>query len=294
MNGSLRTEQTHRHRAQSLMPAVVRRVTGAAGLLADLKNAAAMQRALLPRGDRSGTFFDVYGTMIPCRAIGGDSFDYVDLPSGDFGFAVCDVAGKGVAAALLSGVVQGIFFAESRRGQGPARTLERVSEELRRRAIDSRFATMFYGVLSSDGRLSYCNAGHNPPFLLRDGSLLRLDTGGVILGVFDGTSYQEETVQLVPGDVLVAFSDGIPDALSATGEEFGDDRFLSCVQSNQMAHPSQVIEALLTTLRRFCRGTNQTDDVTALAIRYFRPTQSDHAESESIRKVDGNGNYRRV
>jgi sigma-B regulation protein RsbU (phosphoserine phosphatase) len=294
MNGSLRTGLTRRRPVPSSMSAVARRETEAAGLLVDLKNAAAMQRALLPRGDRSGAFFDVYGTMIPCRAIGGDSFDYVDLPSGDFGFAVCDVAGKGVAAALLSGVVQGIFFAESRRGERPAPTLQRVSQELVRRAIDSRFATMFYGVLSRDGRLTYCNAGHNPPFLLRDHQLLRLDTGGVILGVFDRTAYQEETVQLEPGDLLVVFSDGIPDALSITGKEFGEDRLLSCVRSNQTAHPSRVIEALLTTLRRFCRGTSQTDDVTALAIRYVRPTQSEHAESESMRKVDGNGNYRHV
>jgi sigma-B regulation protein RsbU (phosphoserine phosphatase) len=292
MNGSLRTALTRRRPVPSSTSAVARRETEAAGLLVDLKNAAAMQQALLPRGGRSGAFFDVYGTMIPCRAIGGDSFDYVDLPSGDFGFAVCDVAGKGVAAALLSGVVQGIFFAESRRGERPARTLERVSDELVRRAIDSRFATMFYGVLSRDGRLTYCNAGHNPPFLLRDHQMFRLDTGGVILGVFDRTAYEEETVQLEPGDLLVVFSDGIPDALSVAGEEFGDERLLSCVQSNQMAHPSQVIEALLTTLGRFCRGTSQTDDVTALAIRYINRTQPDYIASESMRKIDGNGDCR--
>jgi sigma-B regulation protein RsbU (phosphoserine phosphatase) len=269
MNGLFRTAPPVRRPIPSPRSAIVPR-EAEAGLLADLQNAAAMQQALLPRGARSGAFFDAYGTMIPCRAIGGDSFDYVDLPSGDFGFAVCDVAGKGVAAALLSGVVQGIFCAESRRGERPASTLERVSDELVRRAIDSRFATMFYGVLSGNGRLTYANAGHNPPFLLRDRNIVRLDTGGTILGVFDRTTYQDDTVQLQPGDSLVVFSDGIPDALSAAGEEFGDDRLLSCVQSQRGAHPTEVIDALLTALRRFCGGTSRTDDVTAVAIRYRR------------------------
>jgi sigma-B regulation protein RsbU (phosphoserine phosphatase) len=270
MNGLLRTAPPVRRPIPSPRSAIGPREAEAAELLADLENAAAMQQALLPRGARSGAFFDAYGTMIPCRAIGGDSFDYVDIASGDFGFAVCDVAGKGVAAALLSGVVQGIFCAESRRGGRPARTLERVSDELVRRAIDSRFATMFYGVLSREGRLTYSNAGHNPPFLLRDHNIVRLDTGGTILGVFDGTAYQDETVQLQPGDSLVVFSDGIPDALSPVGEEFGDDRLLSCVQSQRGAHPTEVIDALLTALRRFCGGMSQTDDVTAVAIRYRR------------------------
>jgi sigma-B regulation protein RsbU (phosphoserine phosphatase) len=206
--------------------------------------------------------------MIPCRAIGGDSFEYVDLPSGDFGFAVCDVAGKGAPAALLSGVVQGIFFAESRLGRGPARTLERVSEELMRRAIDSRFATMFYGVLSSNGTLTYCNAGHNAPIMLSGDGTARLDTGGAMLGVFDKPNYQEGTIKLEPTDLIVVFSDGIPEALSPSGDEFGDERLQECLEANRTADPSRVVEHLLAAVSEFSRGSGQIDDITVLALRY--------------------------
>lgn len=237
-------------------------------IITDLESAAEMQRAILPRAGRSGAFFDIHGATIPCRAIGGDFFEYVELPSGDFGFAVCDVAGKGAPAALLSALVQGIFFAESVRGDGPARTLERVSDELKRRAIESRFATMFYGVLSKAGRLIYCNAGHNPPLLLTRDGARQLETGGVVLGVLDPTWYQEAVVPLEPGDLIVVFSDGIPEALNAAGEEFGDDRLSACVKGNRAADPSGIVETLLATVREFSGGAIQTDDVTALALRY--------------------------
>lgn len=245
----------------------------ASRIITDLRNAAEMQRAILPGGTRSRAFFDVHSVMSPCHAVGGDSFEYVDLPLGDFGFAVCDVAGKGAPAALLSGVVQGIFFAESRRGNGPARTLERVNEELTRRAIDSRFATMFYGVLSQDGRLRYCNAGHNPPFLLKGDNAQRLETGGTVLGVFDNVRYQEGTDELEPNDLLVAFSDGVSEAQNTSGEEFGEFRLLSCVREASAADPLTVVESLLRTVRVFCDGASPTDDVTALALRYKARTQ---------------------
>jgi serine phosphatase RsbU (regulator of sigma subunit) len=247
--------------------------TEAGRILTDLVNAAEMQKAILPRGRHSGRFVEVDSAMIPCRTIGGDSFEYVHLPSGEFGFAVCDVAGKGAPAALLSGVVQGIFYAESGRGQSPAETLTRVNKELMRRAIDSRFATMFYGVLSEDGALTYCNAAHNPPFLLRGDRVDRLDTGGLMLGAFDQVSYQEGKIVLAPGDWLIVFSDGISEAVNPSGEEFGDHRLLDCVQASRMGTPSVVVAKLLEAVSVFRGASTQNDDVTVLVLRYVTPVR---------------------
>jgi phosphoserine phosphatase RsbU/P len=235
----------------------------------EMKIAADIQRALLPEPHRVGGFFDAIGASLPCRAIGGDFFDYVDLPGGEFGFAVGDVAGKGAPAALLTAVLQGVFSSQASSGSGPAMTLSRVNQALIRRSIESRFATALYGVIAPDGRLTYCNAGHNPPLLVRtDGAVERLETGGLILGLFEHATFEEDTVVLKPGDLLITFSDGVTEALSASGEEFGESRLLECVQGRRGASVPELLEAILADVREFTAGAMQSDDVTALVLRY--------------------------
>jgi phosphoserine phosphatase RsbU/P len=235
----------------------------------EMKIAADIQRALLPEPHRVGGFFDAIGASLPCRAIGGDFFDYVDLPGGEFGFAVGDVAGKGAPAALLTAVLQGVFSSQASSGSGPAMTLSRVNQALIRRSIESRFATAMYGVIAPDGRLTYCNAGHNPPLLVRtDGAVERLETGGLILGLFEHATFEEDTVVMKPGDLLITFSDGVTEALSASGEEFGESRLLECVQARRGASVPELLEAILADVREFTAGAMQSDDVTALVLRY--------------------------
>jgi phosphoserine phosphatase RsbU/P len=235
----------------------------------EMKIAADIQRALLPEPHRVGEFFDAVGASLPCRSIGGDFFDYVDLPGGEFGFAVGDVAGKGAPAALLTAVLQGVFSSQASSGTGPAMTLSRVNQALIRRSIESRFATAMYGVITRDGRLTYCNAGHNPPLLVRsDGAVERLETGGLILGLFEHATFDEETVTMKSGDVLITFSDGVTEALSESGEEFGESRLLECVQARRTASVPELLAAILASVREFTAGAVQSDDVTALVLRY--------------------------
>ena len=157
-----------------------------------MSTAAEIQRALLPPGGREGEFFDAAAEMMPCRSIGGDFFDYIDLPDNGFGFALGDVAGKGPPAALLQGSLAAQAFASA----GPAATMAAVNTALVRRGIQGRFVTLFYGVLFPDGRLTYCNAGHNPPMLVTRSRVERLETGGMVLGLFDGTPFEEGSVVL--------------------------------------------------------------------------------------------------
>ena len=143
----------------------------------ELQLAAEIQRALLPDADQSGPHFDVAAASLPCRSIGGDFYDYFNLPDGGFGFALGDVAGKGPPAALLTAMIQGIFSAQVGNAASPAQLMTSVNGSLIRRSIQNRFATAVFGALAPDGRLIYSNAGHNPPVLLRGGGVRRLETG---------------------------------------------------------------------------------------------------------------------
>jgi sigma-B regulation protein RsbU (phosphoserine phosphatase) len=241
----------------------------------EIRIAAEIQQALLPRLSYAGAFFDAAGSTLPCRSIGGDFFDYVELPGGSFAFALGDVAGKGPPAALLSAMVQGIIAAQSASTDGPSATLTRVNHAMLRRAIEARYATTFYGVLESDGKVTSCNAGHNPPFVVGRNGLRRLDSGGPPLGLFDAIPFQEETVSLEPGDWVVVFSDGVSEALSAAGEEFGDARIAEVARAHYDHEPAVLLEALLSSVRTFATGAPQSDDVTALVVRYRGPSNSD-------------------
>jgi serine phosphatase RsbU (regulator of sigma subunit)/pSer/pThr/pTyr-binding forkhead associated (FHA) protein len=234
----------------------------------ELKIAAEIQQSLLPPPAWSSDYFDAIGTTVPCRAIGGDFFEYLTMVDGSAGFVVADVSGKGAPAALLTAVTQGVLATQTSFGGGPAAALARVNEILIRRAVASRFVTIFFAAMSREGKLTFCNGGHNPPFLVSGTTVRRLETGGLICGLFEKATYEEETVQLQPGDVLVMFSDGVSEALNAAGEEFGDPRILECVQRNAQGDPTRVLDCLVHTVRAFAAGTVQSDDLTAVIVRY--------------------------
>jgi len=236
----------------------------------ELRIAAEIQQALMPPGECTGAFYEVAGTSVPCRAIGGDFFDYLEIGANGLGFALGDVSGKGAPAALLTAAVQGMFTVESTESAGPAEVLTTINLGLKRRNIESKFVTMFYGVLESGGRLTYSNGGHNAPVLLRPDGTSRLETGGMILGMFDFASYEQETLTLSPGDTLVVFSDGISEAQNPAGDEYGDERLIECLEANRAASPADMREALIASARVFARGENQGDDMTLLIIRYVQ------------------------
>jgi len=236
----------------------------------EMRIAAEIQQALLPKMLRAGTFFKAAAASLPCRSIGGDFYDYVDLPAGSLGFALGDVAGKGPPAALLSAMMQGIFSAQAASSDSPSQTISRVNLALYRRGIESRFVTIMYGAIRPDGRLTYCNAGHNPPLVIsKSGATIRrLECGGPIVGLFEAARFDEETVALTPGDWLIVFSDGVSEAMSANGDEYGEGRIVSVVEKQKDVEPKQLLEALFADVREFARGAPQSDDITAMVLRY--------------------------
>ena len=235
----------------------------------EMETAAEIQQALLPNRRRSGAFFEAVAATLPCRSIGGDFFDYLDLPGGALGFALGDVAGKGPPAALLGALMQGSLAAEGSSGAAPAATITTVNAALVSRGIQGRFVTLFYGVLFPDGRLQYCNAGHNAPLLVSAaGEVSRLETGGMVVGLFDGVPFLEGSATLEPDDYIVLFSDGVSEAMNEAEDEFGDDRILECLAGMTDSGTEARLQQLFTSVKRFTAGAVQNDDVTAMVVAY--------------------------
>jgi len=234
----------------------------------ELKVAAAIQQSLLPVSNRSGAFYCTAGTSIPCRAVGGDFFDYFDAPDSRFGFILGDGGGNKKNTALLAAAVLGMFGAEAAYHTRCAPLVGRLNQGLFRRRIESRFLTAFCGILGADGSLVYSNAGHNAPFLVTASGVRRLETGGMVLGIFDNSSYEEEALTLAPGDVIIAFSDGVSEALNEAGDEYSDDRLLAAVIANRNRTPQELLDALLADVRKFAGAATANDDVTIVVVRY--------------------------
>ena len=236
----------------------------------EMNIAAEIQQALLPDGRYAARGVELAAVSVPCRSIGGDFYDYIELAEGNgFGFTLGDVAGKGPPAALLTATIQGVFATRAPDGGGPARTLTTVNHAVIRRSIKARFVTMFYGVLrADDGTLTYCNAGHNAPILVSRTGIRRLEKGGLILGIFADADYEEETVQLEPGDVLIVFSDGLNESVNPGDDQYEDRRIAECLQRNAHETPAVILERLLDDVRSFCAGAPQPDDLTAMILKY--------------------------
>jgi sigma-B regulation protein RsbU (phosphoserine phosphatase) len=237
----------------------------------ELRMAASIQQALLPVGDVTGGFFTIAGSSLPCRAVGGDFFDYLDRPGGPFGFILGDVAGKGSPAALLAAAALGMFSAEAGYQTSPAALVARLNSGLLRRHIEARFVTAFYGVLAPDGSLTYTNAGHNPPMLVTADGVRRLETGGLVLGLFAHGAFDEETLTLQPGDAVVIFSDGVSEALDEAGAEFTDERLQAAVMAHRDQAPRAWLDALVAEVRAFCGRATPSDDLTMMVVRYDGP-----------------------
>jgi serine phosphatase RsbU (regulator of sigma subunit)/pSer/pThr/pTyr-binding forkhead associated (FHA) protein len=238
----------------------------------DLRVAAEIQRALLAQPTYQGPFCDLAAVSVPCRTVGGDFYDYLELANGAFAFALGDVAGKGPPAALQAAAVQTNFAALAPVSEDPAAAMLRINGALLRRAVEARFATMFYGVLDASGRLSYCNAGQEPPVVVQaGGQVLRLDEGGPVLGMLTQATYDSGSERLQRGDVIVVCSDGVTEARNAAGDEFGRERMEEALQDCHGRLPDAVMDILMAAVRSFVGGAPQADDITVQVVTYSGP-----------------------
>ena len=192
---------------------------------------------------------------MPCRTVGGDFFDYLELGERGFGFALGDVAGKGPPAALLAAAVQSNFVAQAPVSGDPADTMARINKALLRRAIEARFATMFYGVVDADGSLQLLQrrTGAAAGAPARTG-MEWLETGGPVLGLLTVATYECDNVALEPGDLVVVCSDGVTEARNAAGDEFGRERLVEAMERCHGMKPDAVLDACSRRVRTFSEG----------------------------------------
>jgi len=235
----------------------------------EMRIAAEIQQALLPKARAALGFVEAGAASIPCRSIGGDFFDYADEATDAFGFTLGDVSGKGPPAALMSAMMQGMFASHVSGLDAPAQAVKTMNKALCRRGLEARFVTLLLGSITPEGRLTYCNAGHNPPLVVGRSGLRLLETGGPVVGLLEFAPYEQETVQLDPGDIIVVFSDGVSEALDAEGEEFGDERLQQVVRESQHEPAATLVDRLISAVREFTRGAPQSDDITAMVVRYL-------------------------
>jgi sigma-B regulation protein RsbU (phosphoserine phosphatase) len=228
-----------------------------------------LQQALLPKPEKDLPYVRTRCQNLPCHEVGGDYFDYFDLEEGRFCFALGDVAGKGISAALLASVVQGIFSSQAFLDVPLPAVTSNLNRNLAKRGTGNRFVTFFFGILDPGGNCSYVNAGHNPPVLVHsDGSMKELTEGGMVLGLFPGAQYESCDVQLQPDDHLVLFTDGVIEARDVSGEEFGKERLLALLQANARATATEILTRLRDAVLSFSASAPQHDDITMMVLGY--------------------------
>jgi predicted permease len=251
-------------------------------LRSDLALAAEVQKRLLPEQPPAADVVEIAAVSLPARSIGGDYYDFIEVGDNRIGIALADVSGKGIAAALIMSVVQASLRIITSEGDVSLPHLAaKMNRFLYRSTPSNKYATFFYAQLDSSSRkLRYVNAGHNPPYLVRAGvegpagsvdysrsEIQELSIGGAVVGMFPEMSYEEATIDLQPGDVLVAFTDGVTEAQGSNELEFGEERLQALLR--QVVHlPVQEISARISAeLRNWIKDAAQYDDLTFIVMK---------------------------
>ena len=239
-------------------------------MLSELRIGHDIQMSMVPQSfpafpDRKD--LDFAAAMIPAKEVGGDLYDYYIRDEKLF-FCIGDVSGKGVPASLVMSVTCTLFRAISSHHASPARIVTSMNNSISRNNKNDMFVTFFLGVLDlASGRLSYCNAGHNPPLLL-SGTIRPLNTvPNLPLGVVSGIEFKEQEVTLHPDDAMFLFTDGVTEAENAEAQQFGDDRMEQVLHTRRPA--AQHLEAMQAAVKDFVGDAPQSDDLTMLFIHYL-------------------------
>jgi len=264
-------------------------------LESELAIAQEVQAQLFPRQTSELDSLEVYGLCRPARTVSGDYYDFLPLPHEKMGLAVGDVSGKGISAALLMATIHSAVRAYSLEtvpalslpaavgasvgGDGERRHLHGtevspsilmyyLNRQLYHSTRPEKYATLFYSIFDSQSRrLTYSNAGHLPPVVLgSDGSVRRLDTGGMVVGLFDGVTFQENSTDLRPGDLFFAYSDGLTEPENEYGE-FGEERLIELVMENRNLPLDRISEAVNAAILDWIGGNEQPDDMTLVLAK---------------------------
>lgn len=266
---------------------LVERIVDQEKILHEMALAASVQKHLFPVEAPKSPVVEISGYCKPAGFVGGDYYDFMQLENGQIGMAVADVAGKGFSAALLTFMIHAFLRSQALAASGAAYrvSLSQLASSLNRLLFastsSSSYVTLFYAAYDeSSGRLNFINAGHNPPFVLHAGpakaemsapassnGVMKLESGGPMLGLFQDCPIQESSFQLRRGDFLFAYTDGALDALNPAGEEFGEERLLKLVKSKAHLPAARARDEIFQGIEEWCGEAQQPDDITMVVLK---------------------------
>ena len=235
----------------------------------ELQLASEIQQRLQPTAPPQVDGYELQGISFPCYEIGGDYYDFIVREDGRLVIALGDVSGKGTAAALLMSSLHAAIHAQTGSHESLVGTICAVNRYLADNIPSNRFVTLFCAELDPEtGTLSFLNAGHNPPLIVHSaGTVEQLASGGLPLGIKRDADYKEGRTQMQRGDVLVIYSDGVTEAMSPSGEEFGPTRLYEVVQRNVEASAAGIRDRIESALTKFAQGTRAADDITLVIVK---------------------------
>lgn len=209
--------------------------------------------------------------MSAAKYVGGDFYDFFRIDQDRLGFVIADVSGKGVPAAIFMAISRTVIRAIALTENSASMCMQRSNNILCQESVNDMFVTVFYGILNiHTGVVTYCNAGHNPPILMKkDGSVSKVPaTGDMILGAISDASYHEKELKLSPGDNLFLYTDGVTEAMNMKHELYSEQRLLENCRTLAGKNPKEVVEKITETVGEFVVGAVQSDDITLLSINY--------------------------
>jgi sigma-B regulation protein RsbU (phosphoserine phosphatase) len=235
----------------------------------ELDQAADIQRRFLPSAPPELPGADIAGYNAPCRTVGGDYYDFFAYENGRIALALGDVSGKGMPASLMMMGLQARVQALIDEPEDLGATMARINKITCSKCPSNRFITFFFCVMDpAIGRLTYANAGHNPPFLVRaTGEISMLPGGGPPLGIVAGAPYAEQAAAMNLGDVLAIYSDGVTEAQNPKEEEFGEERFAAVLAANRKRSAEEIVQAVNAALGEWAEGGPPADDITMVIAK---------------------------
>lgn len=244
-----------------------------------LEVARQVQLELLPAKDPQLEGYDISAYNFPTEEVSGDYYDWVQIFEDQIGLVIADVSGKGVPAALLMAFLRASLRAATHIGYSPHISMSKVNYLLWESIERNQFVTAFYGILdATNNTMSYTNAGHNPPLLIKkDGEARFIERGSLPLGMFRDTRYHEYFLTFEPGDTLVLYTDGVTESQSPEGEEFGRPRLAETVKNYLDLSARDLISAVHADVIEWTDGKGSTDDVTFFVIKTVEKKTGDSA-----------------
>jgi sigma-B regulation protein RsbU (phosphoserine phosphatase) len=237
-----------------------------------LQYAGEIQRRMVPEKAPVHKNISFAGVYAPSLDVGGDFYDFIPLPWGNLGLCVADVVGSGVPAALMMASVRSALRGHAQNIYEISEIMARVNRHMCRDTAIREFATLFYGVFTPEGgQLTYCNAGHEPPLLLRGDKFKPLEAGGMVIGVSTEELFDKEVIDLQIGDIIVLVTDGVTEALNFQGEQFGRQRLRESILRYRGEPAKALANQIIWDVRRFAGLVQQADDLTVVVAKVGSP-----------------------